>query len=98
MLLMGLTSDQAAIDVQLIHFVLVVRILTSFIPKEFTCKFFVCENSHSEVLEARWAQIWHRVTLFVVMELSPLWVSDSVSLLYIDVESVHVRWQHCGGI
>jgi len=56
--------------------------------------FRICENTNRQVLEARRAQITHRIGVDVVVEELPVRRTCLVSFSDVKVVSLHVNWEH----
>lgn len=92
---MHLACSQVAVDLQLIGSVVVsVSVLSLLVCSEVGCQLTICKYPQSQILEARWAQVFHLISLKIVVKLSPIRSPNFISLFDIDVVRMHVGGQH----
>lgn len=89
------TRNEVTVDLQLVHIVLLVLVLAILVLQELCGQITVSEDALGQVLKVRGSQVFHTVGLLVIVEHLPVWLSSLVSLLNINVVSVHVDGEHC---
>lgn len=91
---MRLTGGQVAEQVQLTQIVILVLVLAILILEINHGQLLISKNTNGEVFEVRRSQIFHLVSLLIIVQLRPSRLSSCWHIFNIDVVSVHVVRQH----
>lgn len=95
LVLVGLARRHRAIHLQLVHFRVVhIRVTAEPVLIKQRRQVFVREHAHSEVLNARRAQVLHLVIFEIVRQLLPVGLSSRIGLIHIDVVRMNVDRHH----